>query len=162
MECSPVRGKGVVLSALTGRLGIATSPSCRILAVNTMIKTELLFPLCYFCSYLSCLSYLQNGSRRVKGSGGVLNAAGYNTTDGFWLWMVDRCSIWPVTKEFRCGRAGENALPLGNSTTTHSFLMPPTHMCTFSCAIPANRNWLCLEEMAFYDSDSTGMGSFGN
>lgn len=24
-----------------------------------------------------------------------------NTTDGFWLWMVDCCSIWPVTKEFR-------------------------------------------------------------
>lgn len=24
-----------------------------------------------------------------------------NTTDGFWLWMVDRCSIWPVAKEFQ-------------------------------------------------------------
>lgn len=49
----------------------------------------------------------------------------------FWLWMVDRCSIWPVTKEFRCGGVLENTLPLGDNTTTHNFLMPPTHMCTF-------------------------------
>ena len=25
----------------------------------------------------------------------------------------------------------ESALPRGNSTTTHSLLMPPTHMCAF-------------------------------
>lgn len=29
----------------------------------------------------------------------------------FWLRMVDRCSIWPGTKEFRCGRAGERSAP---------------------------------------------------
>lgn len=54
----------------------------------------------------------------------------------------------------------ERALPLGN-TTTHNFLKPPTHMCTFLCVTPANRNW--LEEMAFYDSNrSTGTGPFSN
>lgn len=65
----------------------------------------------------------------------------------------------PVQKNSGVGVL-ENALPLSNNTTTLNFLMPSsyTHVHFFLCVIPANRNW--LEEMAFYDSNNTGMSSF--
>lgn len=34
----------------------------------------------------------------------------------------------------------ENALPLGNNTTTQNSLSPPTHLCTFWSVISGNRN----------------------
>lgn len=67
-----------------------------------MTKTELLFSLCYFYSYLSCLN------RMGVEVSWILQA---NTTDGSRLWTVDRCSAWPVAAEFRCGRAGERSAP---------------------------------------------------
>lgn len=155
MKQSPVGGSAeeggcvVCTDGQTG--GIATSSSCRIL----MIETELLFSLCYFYPYLSCSSYLQHGS------GGVCGSCRLTPRMDLGFGRSIAALFGPLQQISGVGVL-ENALPLGNNTTTHSFQMPPTHMCTFFSVISANRNWLRLEEMAFYEAKSTGMGSFSN
>lgn len=52
----------------------------------------------------------------------------------------------------------ENALPLGNNTTTHNSLSPPTHLCTFWSVISGNRNLL---SPAFLEATNRRMGLFG-
>lgn len=132
-----------MLSAVTDWVLLLPLPDGFFLSVNTMIKIELLFSLCCFYSFLWAIYRM--GAQR---SGGVSNRAGRIQHNGWiWLWMVDRCSVWPEKNS--CVGVLENALPLGNNTTTHIFLMSPTHMCTFLCVIPANRIWLFLEELIF-------------
>lgn len=97
----------------------------------------------------------------MTGSGAVLESGRLTQRMDFGCGWLIAALFGPLQKISGVGVL-ENALPLGNNTTTHNFLMPPTHMCTILCVIPANRNWLCLEEMAFYDSNNTGMGSFSN
>ena len=91
----------------TDKLGITTSSSCpRFYQVKNfwIIVLTVLF---LFPSFL--LELFTECEQRVKGTGGVLKSS---TMDCFfWLRMVDRCSIWPGTKEFRCGRAGERSAP---------------------------------------------------
>lgn len=70
-------------------------------SVNTMIKTVSIMLLLFLCFLFELFTDWEQ-----RGSGSVSN-----TTDGFWQWMVDRCSVWPVTKEFRCGRAGGTLCP---------------------------------------------------
>lgn len=102
------------------RLGIATSSSCPNLAAH---KKKKKFSSCCLCSYLSCLSYLQKGSREEWR---CLRSCTQQM--GFWLWTAAL-----FTKECRCGRSGKKKkTPCPKvSTQPCSLLMPPTHMCTF-------------------------------
>lgn len=98
----------VVLSAVTDWVLLLPLPDGFFLSVNTMIKIELLFSLCYFYSYLSCLSYLQNGSTEEWR---CLESCRQNPTQRMDL-AVDGWSLLCLArKEFLCGRAGERSAP---------------------------------------------------
>lgn len=74
-------------------------------------------------------------------SGGVLNPAGwiFLALDGWSLLYLAGCRRYSGVGVL------ENALPLGNNTTTHSFQIHPTHMCTFLSVIAENKRKLCPE-----------------
>lgn len=130
-------------------LGISTSSSCWILSVNAMIKTGLLFSLRLFL--LLCFLFelfTEWGDQRV----GV-----------YWILQhgFSGCGQWivaPFGLLQRNSSVGvlENALPLGNNTTTHNSLSPPTHLCTFWSVISGNRNLL---SPAFFGGNKQKNGS---
>lgn len=73
--------------------------------------------------------------------------------EGGGRWTVELFGSLPVSG-FRSGRAWRAFCPKGNETTLAQFSDASyTH---------TNRNWLRLEEMAFHDSNNTGMGSFSH
>lgn len=106
---SPIWGSAEERSCVvcSDRLGIAPSSSCRISAVNTIIKTELLFSLLFLLLSFLFELFTEWEQRGLEVSW-FLQA---NTADGFWLRMLNRCSIWPLTKEFQCGCVGERSAP---------------------------------------------------
>lgn len=111
--------------------------------LDLIIKTQLLFLLCYFYSYLSWLSYLQIESGeewRCLATSRLIRQMDFGSLTAL---------FGPLQKNSSVGVL-ESALPLGNNTTTHIFWCLLHTMCTFLCVIPANRNRLWRQEEAFF------------
>lgn len=121
-------------------LGIAASSSCRVLPVNTMMKNELLFSPCFIFMPIFFLFELFTEQERRGGWESC------RTTRRLDFGCV-RCSIWPVTKEFRLWACWGAFCPRGNKTNAHNFLMPPTHMCSSKQELAIWRKWLFMTQI---------------